>query len=84
MNAFDLTGKTAFVTGAFGGLGLHFAKLLAAHGAKVIPLTGRDHPIGGFARAVACAHVATARASRGGHPGLDRFGCSLRVSDPPE
>lgn len=31
-----LTGKTALVTGASGGLGLHFAKVLAAHGAAVI------------------------------------------------
>jgi len=31
-----LTGKTALVTGASGGLGLHFAKFLAAHGASVI------------------------------------------------
>ena len=45
MNAFDLTGKTAFVTGAFGGLGLHFARVLAAHGAKVA-LAGRRIELG--------------------------------------
>jgi NAD(P)-dependent dehydrogenase (short-subunit alcohol dehydrogenase family) len=32
---FDLTGKTAFVTGASSGLGRHFALTLARHGAKV-------------------------------------------------
>ena len=32
---FDLSGKVALVTGASGGLGLHFAQTLAAAGAKV-------------------------------------------------
>jgi NAD(P)-dependent dehydrogenase (short-subunit alcohol dehydrogenase family) len=32
---FDLRGRTALVTGASGGLGLHFAQVLAAHGAAV-------------------------------------------------
>ena len=32
---FDLRGRTALVTGASGGLGLHFAHVLAAHGAAV-------------------------------------------------
>ena len=31
----DLSGKVAFVTGASGGLGAHFARLLARHGAAV-------------------------------------------------
>jgi ABC-type lipopolysaccharide export system ATPase subunit len=31
----DLRGRTALVTGAFGGLGLHFARVLARQGAKV-------------------------------------------------
>ncbi|MFY7961595.1 MAG: SDR family NAD(P)-dependent oxidoreductase, partial [Elsteraceae bacterium] len=35
-----LTGKTALITGASGGLGLHFAKFLVANGASVI-LTAR-------------------------------------------
>lgn len=33
---FDLTGRTALVTGASSGLGLHFAQLLAGHGANVV------------------------------------------------
>ena len=33
---FDLTGKIALVTGASGGLGEHFARTLAASGAKVV------------------------------------------------
>jgi len=45
MNGNDLTGKTALVTGAFGGLGLHFARVLAAHGAKVA-LAGRRIELG--------------------------------------
>jgi NAD(P)-dependent dehydrogenase (short-subunit alcohol dehydrogenase family) len=32
---FDLTGRAAFVTGASGGLGLHFARTLARAGARV-------------------------------------------------
>jgi len=45
MNRNDLSGKTAFVTGAFGGLGRHFANVLAAHGAKVA-LAGRRIELG--------------------------------------
>ena len=32
---FELSGKTALVTGASSGFGAHFAKVLAANGAKV-------------------------------------------------
>jgi 3-oxoacyl-[acyl-carrier protein] reductase len=32
---FDLTGQTAFITGASSGLGARFAEVLSAHGAKV-------------------------------------------------
>ena len=38
---FDLTGRTAIVTGAFSGLGLHFARVLAAQGARVAMLGRR-------------------------------------------
>lgn len=33
---FDLTGKTAFITGASSGLGEHFSRILAAAGAQVV------------------------------------------------
>lgn len=33
---FDLSGRSALVTGASGGLGLHFAQLLASRGARVV------------------------------------------------
>jgi NAD(P)-dependent dehydrogenase (short-subunit alcohol dehydrogenase family) len=36
MNVTDLTGKTALVSGASGGLGAHFAEILAKSGADVI------------------------------------------------
>lgn len=45
MNAFGLGGRTALVTGAFSGLGLHFARVLASHGAKVA-LAGRRVELG--------------------------------------
>src|SRR5688500_18886321 len=41
MNLFDLTGKTALVTGGNGGIGLGMAQGLAAAGAKVA-IAGRD------------------------------------------
>lgn len=45
MPTFDLEGRTALVTGGFSGLGLHFARVLAAHGAK-IALVGRRIELG--------------------------------------
>ncbi len=45
MAPFDLEGRTALVTGGFSGLGLHFARVLAAHGAK-IALLGRRIDLG--------------------------------------
>ena len=45
MATFDLEGRTALVTGGFSGLGLHFAGVLAAHGAK-IALVGRRIELG--------------------------------------
>ena len=40
-----LAGRTALVTGAFSGLGSHFARVLAAHGAK-LALAGRRIDLG--------------------------------------
>ncbi len=42
MNMFDLTGKTALVTGASSGLGAHFSQVLGAAGAKVILAARRE------------------------------------------
>jgi hypothetical protein len=39
---FGLHGKVALVTGASGGIGAHFAKVLAAHGAHVIAAARRE------------------------------------------
>jgi NAD(P)-dependent dehydrogenase (short-subunit alcohol dehydrogenase family) len=41
----DLSGRTALVTGGFGGLGRHFAEVLAAHGANVA-IVGRRIEMG--------------------------------------
>lgn len=45
MVTFNLAGRTALVTGGFGGLGLHFAQVLLEHGAKVA-LAGRRIELG--------------------------------------
>ncbi len=58
---FDLTGKTALVTGATGGIGGQIAKDLAANGAEVI-ITGRNEAalnelakeLGANAKTIAC------------------------------
>jgi len=42
MASLRLDGKVAFVTGASGGLGAHFAKVLAANGAKIIVAARRE------------------------------------------
>ncbi|WP_086471135.1 SDR family NAD(P)-dependent oxidoreductase [Devosia lucknowensis] len=48
----DIAGKTALVTGASSGLGLHFAELLADHGAKVLLAARRADALD-----VACAAI---------------------------
>src|SRR4051812_31569455 len=72
MSIDDLGGKTALVTGAFGGLGLHFARVLAAHGAKVA-LAGRRIDLGRTVAAEIGAPLA--------RPG-DGRACAMDVTDP--
>jgi NAD(P)-dependent dehydrogenase (short-subunit alcohol dehydrogenase family) len=57
MTSFNLQGRTALVTGGFSGLGQHFARVLAGHGARVA-LIGRRIELG---REVAAA-IGTAAA----------------------
>lgn len=49
---FDLTGKTALVTGASGGLGAQFSRCLAASGASVILAGRRAAPLQALADAI--------------------------------
>ncbi|MCJ1961593.1 SDR family NAD(P)-dependent oxidoreductase [Novosphingobium mangrovi (ex Hu et al. 2023)] len=48
-NLFDLSGKVALVTGASGGLGAHFAQVLARRGAKVVIGARRAEALEGVA-----------------------------------
>ncbi len=48
---FDLTGEVALVTGASSGLGLRFAEVLAAHGAKVVAAARRSDRLQGLSAA---------------------------------
>lgn len=48
----DLAGKTALVTGASGGLGEHFAHVLAKAGAKVIIAARREEALADVAQAI--------------------------------
>lgn len=74
----SLTGKTAFITGASGGLGEHFARLLSRHGAAVALTARREERIralaeelnAGGGRAVALPLDVADAASIG--PSLDR------------
>jgi NAD(P)-dependent dehydrogenase (short-subunit alcohol dehydrogenase family) len=48
----ELSGKTAFVTGASGGLGAHFATVLARAGARVIIAARREEALAEVAAAI--------------------------------
>lgn len=56
MTPFDLQGRTALVTGGFSGLGLHFARVLAGHGANVA-LAGRRIELGRSIASDICASI---------------------------
>ena len=58
---FDLGGKVALVTGASGGLGLHFARTLSGAGAKVALAARRREQLEAN---VASIEVRAARPSR--------------------
>lgn len=49
---FDLKGKVAMITGASSGLGWHFAKVLAAHGAKVVAAARRKELVDKLAQEI--------------------------------
>jgi NAD(P)-dependent dehydrogenase (short-subunit alcohol dehydrogenase family) len=55
VDRFDLTGKTALVTGASSGLGHHFAQTLAGAGAKVVLAARRTDRLEALAQAIRAA-----------------------------
>lgn len=81
--AVDLTGNVAVITGASGGLGAHFARLLARHGAAVAVTARRvdriqaiaDEITAGGGRAMALALDVADAAAIG--PALDRVQAQL-------
>lgn len=50
--SFDLAGKRALVTGASGGLGAHFARVLARHGAHVIAAARRTDALDALSQTI--------------------------------
>ncbi|WP_317932267.1 SDR family NAD(P)-dependent oxidoreductase [Halioxenophilus sp. WMMB6] len=54
-DSFDLTGRIALVTGASSGLGCHFAKVLAEHGASVVLAARRVERLQGTVAAIESA-----------------------------
>src|SRR5690606_23128987 len=55
VSMFDLSGQTALVTGASSGLGAHFARVLAKHGAKVAMAARRVERMTALADEIAAA-----------------------------
>ena len=55
LNRWDLTGKVALITGASGGLGAHFASVLAQGGAEVIVGARRTEALDGVCAAITAA-----------------------------
>jgi len=50
---FDVSRRTALVTGASGGLGEHFAKVLATHGANVVVAARRREKLDSLVKSIA-------------------------------
>ena len=81
---FDLSGKTALVTGASSGLGVEFAKTLAECGANVVlaarrldrleTLAEKITAAGGAAQAIACDVTDEAQVARAVAVAVERFG----------
>jgi NAD(P)-dependent dehydrogenase (short-subunit alcohol dehydrogenase family) len=81
---FDLSGKTALVTGASSGLGVEFAKTLAECGANVVlaarrldrleTLAAKITAAGGAAQAIACDVTDEAQVARAVAVAVERFG----------
>lgn len=81
MNRWDLTGKVALVTGASGGLGAHFAAVLAKAGAEVIIAARRAEALDCVSTAIVTAggrcsalklDVACARSIADAAPAIER------------
>ena len=68
MNLFDLTGKTAIITGSSRGIGKAIAEQMAAHGAKVV-ITSRKLP--------ACEEVADAINAKHGEGTALAIACNI-------
>ena len=84
-NYFNLTGQTAIVTGASGGLGVQMAKALAAQGANIAILARRQDKIdavaadiareyGVLTQAVQCDITSTEAVEQAVQAVLDKFG----------
>jgi len=75
----ELTGRWAVVTGASSGLGVEFARGLAARGANVVLVARREERLKALAAELEAAHGVTARA---GLMGFARLRLAARACRP--